>query len=480
MKVVVIGSGIGGLCAAISLASQGADVEIWEAARGPGGKAGSVLLEGVRVDTGPSLLTLPDAFDAVLAPTHLKLQDLVTLVRPEPAFMYQWPDGVALPMYHAVEDSLDCVGKVLGAQARTELASFLAQAARAWEVSAPRFIYTADIPYREFFSPRALSMFMALDPLRSMENSICRQVREPHLRDLLRRYATYNGSHPGRAPATLNCIAHVELSLGGFGVQGGIAALVDALVGVAMARGVRFQYQRPVDRLEVAQGRVVAVQAEGQQAAVDAVVCNADVACLTGTLLKGVSTGLPEPGEASLSGWTGIFRSTGRPQAAHTVLFPKVYSEEFVDLFDRRRPPQDPTVYASAQAMAHQAGRWADSQPLFAMINAPAGWVGDSAPLAVEARQRLVTAGLLGENDALSWSRSPADLAAQFPGSQGALYGSSSNSMLSAFNRPSNRVPGIKGLYLASGSAHPGGGLPLCALSGRAAAMACLADRRRG
>ena len=110
------------------------------------------------------------------------------------------------------------------------------------------------------------------------------------------------------------------------------------------------------------------------------------------------------------------------------------------------------------------------------MVNAPAGWTGDAAPLAALVRARLGAAGLLGADDPLRWSRTPAELARSFPGSQGAIYGGSSNDMMAAFQRPPNRVPGIRGLYLAGGSAHPGGGMPLCALSGRSAVAACLAD----
>jgi phytoene dehydrogenase-like protein len=73
------------------------------------------------------------------------------------------------------------------------------------------------------------------------------------------------------------------------------------------------------------------------------------------------------------------------------------------------------------------------------------------------------------------WRRTPADLAAEFPGSRGAIYGAASNDRFAAFKRPPNRVRGLRGLYLASGSAHPGGGLPMAGLSGLAAAD-CLGE----
>lgn len=181
-----------------------------------------------------------------------------------------------------------------------------------------------------------------------------------------------------------------------------------------------------------------------------------------------------------MSGWTGIVRARRRvgqdARAAHTVLFPEEYLEEFADIFDRDRPPQAPTVYCCAQEPCHQRRGWADHEPVFIMTNAPPEPRGGARPAEVytalreRALGRLRGAGLIDGDDAVVWERAPAGLAAAYPGSRGALYGASSNSLFAAFKRPANRVSGLPGLYLASGSAHPGGGMPLCVLSGRMAA----------
>ncbi|MEO0326139.1 MAG: hypothetical protein AAF447_24535, partial [Myxococcota bacterium] len=94
------------------------------------------------------------------------------------------------------------------------------------------------------------------------------------------------------------------------------------------------------------------------------------------------------------------------------------------------------------------------------------------------ALERARAAGVLGPGDEVVWERRPEDLARRFPGSSGSLYGSSSSHPLSAFLRPPNRIASVPGLYVASGTAHPGGGVPLCAMSGYQAAKAVLADAR--
>ena len=477
--VVVVGAGIGGLAAALALAARGASVHVLEAAEQPGGKAGMLEIDGVRVDTGPSVLTLPDVFAEVFARAGLRLDDVIGLRRLDPGFRYHWADGCVLDVAHAPEETLAGVRSTFGPAAEAQLAAFLAYSRRIWESAAPHFVLgpaptwpaMAGLALRH---PRAL---LAVDPLRSMAGGIDRFVHEPHLRMLLRRYATYNGSDPRRAPATLNCIAHIELSLGGYGVQGGIWALVAALIEAIEARGGVVETGATVDRLLIEGGVAVGVTlAGGAQRRGRAVVVNADVGWLRGRLPDAAGL-LPAASPPSMSGWTGVLRAARlADRRPHEVVFPVDYESEFSDIFDRDRPPADPTVYLCAQERCHGLPGWPEAEPVFAMANAPAEPALGSRPpqvwgqLEAAVEKRIRTAGLWSPGDTMVWRRTPADLAAAFPGSRGAIYGAASNDRFSAFKRPPNRVSGVPGLYLASGSAHPGGGLPMVALSGLAAA----------
>jgi 1-hydroxycarotenoid 3,4-desaturase len=179
-----------------------------------------------------------------------------------------------------------------------------------------------------------------------------------------------------------------------------------------------------------------------------------------------------------MSGWTAVARARRqRDRPAHTVFFPARYEQEFEDVFEHRRMPHDPTIYCCAQEVAHGIRGWADHEPLFVMVNAPSG-VTVPRDFAEGIRKRLVDKHCLGDVDRFVWERSPADLARRFPGSDGSLYGAASHGWRAAFRRPPNRVHGVRGLYLASGSAHPGGGVPLAIQSGREAARLALRERR--
>ncbi len=484
-EVLVVGAGVGGLAAALSLAGRGLVVRVIEAGDRPGGKAGTIEVDGVRIDTGPSVLTLPEVFAGLFGRVGLRLEDVIGLRRLDPGFRYRFADGCVVEVAHDPDDTLSRIRSALGAAAETELASFLRYSRRIWDAAAPHFVLgpaptwaaMAGLALRH---PRAL---LSVDPLRGMAASIDRHIRDPHLRMVLRRYATYNGSDPRHAPATLNCIAHVELSLGGYGVRGGVHALVEAMVTAIEARGGVIECGTPVDRLLVRDGHAVGVALLGGQNRFGrAVVVNADVGWLRAGALPDARRHLPATATPSMSGWTAAVRARRlADRFPHEVLFPADYDAEFADIFDRDRPPSDPTVYLCAQERCHGVTGWADAEPVFVMANAPAEprdlprppevW----AELEAAVERRMRAAGRWSDGDALVWRRTPRDLASAFPGSRGAIYGAASNDRIAAFKRPPNRVTGITGLYLASGSAHPGGGLPMVALSGLAAAD-CLAD----
>lgn len=481
---VVVGAGLGGLAAAIELAARGWRVTVLEAAPEPGGKAGVVTLDGVEIDTGPSVLTLPEVLDAVLRAGGSSLADELELRSPSPGFRYLWPGGDRFDVFHTPEETVASAAATFGADAGRELSAFLEYSRRIWEAAAPNFVMGAapSVAGLLRIGVRAVGLVADIDSLRTMERAVAGRVEHPRLRDVLGRYATYNGSDFRTAPATLNCIAHVELGLGGYGVRGGVHAIVRALVRVAERLGVAITCGRPVTRIRVAGERVAGVETAAGPVDAEVVVVNADAGLLgEGLLDPAVPTRVRVEAPRSMSGWNGILRAARRGGAearvAHTVLFPdRPYVDEFVDIFDHDRPPAEPTVYLCAQEACHGRAGWVDAEPVFVMVNAPAEPPGAPRPAAVwdeverTAMARLLTANLVDPGDALLWRRTPADLAARFPGSRGALYGAASNGMFSAFKRPPNAVGRVPGLFLASGSAHPGGGMPLCLQSGRQAA----------
>jgi len=487
VDVVVVGAGIGGLTAAVLLGAAGLGVRVIERASRVGGKAGVQEIDGIEVDTGPSLLTLPHVFDDVFAAGQ-ELGDVVELVQPEPAFQYVFRDGTELLLHHDPERSRSAIEQTLGSDAAREFQEYLRHAERIWEAAAPHFVFAEAPGVRRLLGlgPRRWAEFSRIDALSSLERSLSRLVREPHLRDVFRRFATYNGSDVRQAPGTLACIAHVELGLGAYGVRGGLHALGRALEGAARGVGVEFELGQSVRQVMQSGGTVSGVHLDdGRSIGASHVLLNTDAGAIENLLghewQKPVEPERSAP--RSMSAYTGIVRARRREgRRAHTVLFPSDYLQEFADIFDRRRVPRAPAIYVCALEKAHARRGWAEHEPLFVMINAPALATGveDAAGALVPQMltEALLERGQLDVGDEIVWWRTPADLAREFPGSQGALYGEAFHGPWAAFRRPKNQLPSARGLYLASGSGHPGGGVPLAAQSGKQAAASILGHVR--
>ena len=482
-SVVVIGGGFGGLSAAIRLASAGKHVTLLEMSSTLGGKAGCFVDGDFQSDTGPSVLTMVDEAIELLSLGEGPWQKRIDFIQATPAFRYIYPDGTILNIAHSLEKTIHNIRETLGTNAAHEFQAFMHYSQKIWDGSAPLFIHRTAPSWIDLLKLglQQWRLIPTMDPFRNMQQGIKRFVQNPYLQNLLLRYATYNGSDPRQAPATLNCIAHVELALGGYGVRGGISNLVGALVSLATELGVEIRTDSMVQQIRQTSTVQSVILTTGEEILCCAVVVNADASHFKDTLLETVHRSkvhIPKP--YSMSGWTAIYEVPHQIRVPHTVLFPDNYLQEFIDIFDKNRPPNDPTIYVCAQTACHQRPITArNTEALFVMINTPpepedgastTNWV----QVEHRVRQKLQDASLLPKSAVLRWSRTPSDLSRLFPGSRGAIYGSSSNNRFAAFTRPSNALTSMPGIFLASGSAHPGGGMPMAMISGKLASEACI------
>jgi 1-hydroxycarotenoid 3,4-desaturase len=323
-------------------------------------------------------------------------------------------------------------------------------------------------------------------PFISFWRTLDRYFDDQRLRQLFARYATYVGSSPLRAPATLMLIAHVEQE-GVWLVDGGMRALALAIRRLAEQHGAQFQFETPVAEILVAGGSVSGVRLQdGERLSADAVVFNGDTSALGAGLLGAqVRHAAPgaAPGKRGLSALTWCLRATPRgfPLHYHNVFFSERYPDEFSAIFGRRDIVARPTVYLCAQDRLDGAVAPTPERMLM-LVNAPPdgdrrSWLPDQIQAMRErALDVLRLCGLrleFSEHDCVATT--PSDFADLFPGSGGSLYGRASHGMFSSFSRPGARSA-IPGLYLAGGSVHPGPGVPMAALSGRLAASALMTD----
>ncbi len=494
-RVVVIGAGVGGLAAAARLAALGHRVSVHERAATHGGKLGEYRRDGFTFDTGPSLLTLPqvftDLFAATGGPADLRIEPV------DPACGYTFADGTRLDLPHdpaAVPAALDAA---LGPGRGAAWQGWYDRSARLWDLVGEPVLHRP-LRARDLarFGTR-LRDLQAVAPWRTLRGLGDALLPDPRLRMWLDRYATYSGSDPRRTPSVLSVTAYVEQRYGAWWVRGGLRRLADALLARCEERGATVHLGSDVAEVTTDARGVTGVRlGDGTAVPADVVVSDTDAAVLYGTLLRraaprtrlrtaGVRTALGRA-SASVSGFVLLLaldgdRRPGAPHAAHRVFFPTDYDAEFDALFGRLpsgrpAPVPDPTVYVHAPGDPALSPAGAESW--FVLVNAPPHDPSPGSARGVDwdapgLRERYAARVLdvlarrgVDVRDRIRWCevRTPADLERATASPGGAIYGTASHGARAALLRPANRSP-VRGLYLVGGSAHPGGGLPIVALS---------------
>jgi phytoene desaturase len=479
--VVIIGAGIGGLSAAIHLAAAGRPVIVFEKNSQVGGKMGQVEVGGYYWDRGPSVITMRHVFEELFATAGRRLDGYLELLPIEPLTRYFYPDGTRLDASRDLTRMAEQIGRIDQRDVEGYLA-YLAYAARLHRITGPVFIYDRPPTWRSFLKV-PLGDWLKADGLRTMDQAISSYVRSPQLRQLLGRFATYVGASPYQAPATLNVIAHVELTGGVWYPRGGVYEIARAMRQLAEELGVIIVTGRGVEEIMTEKGQVTGVRlAGGEFQTAAAVVSNLDVTTTYARLLPHQPHRGPQ--EPSCSGFILLLGvNKQHPELAHhNIFFSGDYPAEFRAIFQEGRPPAEPTVYLAISAKSDPGHAPPGGENWFVLVNAPPlgdayDWTEEAAGYRDLVLERLAGSGY-DVRDHIQVERiwTPLDLAQDSGAWRGALYGASSNSRLAAFRRPHNRAKGIPGLYFAGGTTHPGGGVPMVTLSGRAAAQLLVED----
>ena len=488
-RIIVIGAGVGGLTAALFLAARGLAVVVVEKAGAPGGKMRELEVDGRHLDGGPTVLTMKWVLDEIFADAETTLAEHVTLRSLDLLARHAWSSNERLDLFADVGQSADAIGDFAGPAEARRYREFCAWTRQIYQTLETPFLRSPRPSLKKLVAANAAGFARELWPLAPFSTAwraLGRYFHDPRLQQLFGRYATYCGSSPFLAPATLMLIAHVE-QCGVWIVDGGMHRLAAALARLATARGAQLRYGVGAAEIVVVSGRVAGVTlSTGERLDADAVIVTADVAAVAAGLFGRAIAGVVSPvrhSQRSLSAitWAMLAECEGFPLVRHNVFFSRDYAAEFHDLFGWRRLPTGPTVYLCAQDRTDpMAPRCNGPERLLCLINAPP--IGDTHAIAAreldqcERRtfEHLERCGLH-----IRWHAAkvttPSDFERMFPATGGALYGRASHGWLASFRRPGSRTR-MRGLYLAGGSTHPGAGVPTAALSGRLAAASLLVD----
>ncbi len=477
--VVIVGAGLGGLSTALRLLGAGRRVTVLERAEVPGGRAGVQHQAGYQFDTGPTVLTMPDLIDDALACVGEKLSDRVRLITIDPAYRARFADGSSIDVHtdpDRMTAEIEAVAGPADAAGYERMVRFLG---RLYRLEIDNFI-DRNLDHPSQLIGSAGLQLLALGGLRRLAPKIGQYLKDDRLRRIFSFQAMYAGLAPQDALAIYAVISYMDTVAGVYFPEGGMHAIPRAMADAATAHGAHFRYGTRVDRIEVRDGRAVAVHTDaGERIAADVVVVNADLPTAYEQLLpaeyrpRRLSRLRYSPSCVLLH----VGSTTAYPELAHhNISFGGAWRQTFREIIDQGRLMSDPSFLVSNPSRSDPALAPAGGHSYYILFPTPNTRAGLDWP-AIAPRYRdelLMTLQQRGFHDFAAGIQTellatPADwqaqgLAAGAPFAAAHTFGQSGPFRFPTLDR---RLPN---LVFCGSNTQPGVGIPMVLLSGRLAA----------
>ncbi|GAF21402.1 phytoene desaturase family protein [Shouchella hunanensis] len=481
-SIAIIGSGLGGLAAAVLLASSGYKVDVFEKHSYPGGKMKRYHIGGARFDFGPNTLTMPDVFKEIFTLSGANPDDYVQFKKLENHTMNYFPDGSTFLSSSDRERMIAQLATFnIGA---THYDSYVKSITKLYTHAVKEFFPRTFSSLQEYASFRLLRSISAVKPLTTMHDFHQSFFTDKRIVQMLDRYATYIGSSPYLTPATFAMIGYLEYVDGVYYVPGGNPTIAEAFHKRAQELGVTFHFNEEVTQLQINDQQTITSLStkKNERLHYDGYLLNGDYLTVYPKLVDKAyrpsfteDVNVKEPTSSAFV----ILSATNRKTAAkhyHQVYFSHDYEKEFEDIFSKKSYPLDPTIYISnSSTVDTSAVSNTGGDNLFILVNAPSltndNRYVDKEDLKNWVYRLLEKKGVFIKEFVIDdLVITPQQLSEEFHSYFGGLYGYTSHSLSQAFNRPATKGKDIKNLYFTGGSTHPGGGSPMVVQSGRNAA----------
>lgn len=468
---VIIGSGFGGLAAAVRLGTRGWRVTVLERLDRIGGRASVLETDGFTFDRGPTIVTAPFLFEELWEMAGARMSDDVAMKALEPFYTIRFDDGL----------SIDCSSDVDAM--RAQVAAFNADDLPGYD----RFMKLAREICRVGFEELGTQPFGRLGDMlriapdllrlggwRSVHSMVAAHVRDPRLRVMLSFHPLLIGGNPFRAPAIYCLIPDLERRWGVHYPIGGVGALVDGLAGLIRRTGGTVRTGASVSRIVVEAGRARAVVLDsGERIDADIVVSNADATRTYTDLLatpgaRSVTAPFVKPRHSmGLLVWYFGVRGRYDEVGHHTILLGPRYKELLTDIFERKRLANDFSLYVHRPSASDPGVAPPGHDAFYALcpvpnLEADIDWTSEAEKRRAAMQRRLEETILpgLGERIVTSHVITPVDFRDDYLSEEGAGFGIEPVLTQSAWFRPHNRSGSVQNLFLVGAGTHPGAGLP--------------------
>jgi diapolycopene oxygenase len=488
LRVGVIGSGLGGLSAACTLAARGHLVTLFEKNPWFGGKAAQHQADGFRFDMGPTILTLPSVLKRIFNEAGKRLEDYIELVALDPQWRCFFEDQTVLDLVSDLGKMKENLSKFSTAPNAAEGYEKFMQISKQLHSVSDKFFFWKSVgglmdtmEVGGAFQASVLKDVLSLRMGRSVAGLVRSCVPDAKAAQMIDHFTQYVGSSPEASPAVLCGIAHMQTEEGVWYPMGGTRAVPEGLCRLAKDLGVEVHTEADVVSIQENGQRVKGLTlADGRQFSFDAIVSNCDSVRTHRELLKGAAAQAKfesrrsyEPACSGVVLYLGLNRRYEQ-LLHHNFVFSRDPHEEFEYIYNRGEPAPDPTAYVCAPATTEPAVAPPGGEALYILVHTPYlrerhNWTEMLPKYREVILDKLeTTAGMKGIRDHIvsESSLTPEGIHKRYRVLNGAIYGLASHGKFLGAFKPGNRSRDLKGLYLAGGAAHPGPGMPMVMMSG--------------
>lgn len=477
-NIVVIGAGLGGLSAAISLRQSGYHVEIFERQAQIGGKLNLHQEGGYTFDLGPSILTLPHIFERLFERSGRPMSDYFIIRPVRPHWRNFFPDGITIDLYPERERMAQEARKA--GEPPENVEQFLAYSARLFDLTTEGYFEEGLDNSREFGRHYGHGKFFKFDLLRSMHGAVAAHFRTRYFRDIFDYFIKYVGSSAYRAPAFMNSIPTIQFRHDLWYVDGGLYNIARGLRRLVNELGIPVHLGSEVTEIRRSNGRVTGVVVKGNLVPADIVVSNMEVIPACRDLLREDEALVRQMEKKLEPSCSGLIIDLGLdcryPQLAHhNFFFSADQRAHFKSIFRKYELPADPTIYVVAASKTDSTVAPRGCESLKILPHIP--YIRDDSVLTRDdymlykerVLAKLERMGLrdLRKHVVVEHFWTPLDIREQYRSNRGSIYGVVSDRWKNfGFKAPkqSSRYPN---LFFVGGSVNPGGGMPMVVLCGQ-------------
>lgn len=487
-KVAVVGSGFGGLAAAIRLQAQGFATTIYENRDKPGGRAYRYEIDGFKFDAGPTVVTVPDCIEELFELSGKNMKDYVELMPVEPFYRLYWEDGTVFDYVQDHEGLLEQIKNV----SPSDVGGYEKFYRYATEVYKAGYEELCHVPFLRFSDMLKVAPdLVKLGAYQSVYRTVSKYVKDEHLRQAFSFNSLLIGGNPFRASAIYTLIHPLERKFGVWFPKGGTHALVEGLVKLFKDLGGKIELSSPVEEILTQGSKVRGVRVKGETHSFDAVVSNADVTYTYNHLLRNEKKVQSKAKSLtnkrySMSLFLIYFGTKKRFPGLvhHSIFFANRYKELLKDIFDKGVIADDFSLYLHAPTVSDPdlAPEGGESFYVLAPVphlgHKPVDWNTVGPKFADKILSYLDEKYIPGLKKEIVVQKifTPADFKSELNAHLGSAFSLEPTLTQSAWFRPHNRDEKLSNMYIVGAGTHPGAGIPGVIGSAKATVSVMLED----